>query len=313
MSTVHVSILLKPIVEALIEPFWALPEGCEPHAIVDCTLGGGGHTADLLQVLAANPNTAKHRVIALDQDASAIERAQERFSPEIKAGRLQIFHSRFAQIEEVASRAGYPVLGILADLGFSSDQLEDSDRGLSFMREGPLDMRLDPSRGFSALEFLQKVSERELEKILNELGEERFSKRIAGAIIQARRKRQLPDTTTELSKLVVQAVPPPARHGRIHAATRTFQALRIHVNEELKELDQLLSHGILLLKPGGRIAMISFHSLEDRRVKLALRESPSIQALTKKPIEPDEAEIRSNPRARSAKLRIAEKLNESKD
>jgi 16S rRNA (cytosine1402-N4)-methyltransferase len=324
MTTVHVPILVKPIVEALLEPFLALPDDAPAHAIVDCTLGGGGHTAALLAALAADPKTRKHQVISLDQDEGAVARARERFAKEIGDGKLLIFHSRFGEVDKViqansASGASSsftpnsasapvlgPVLGMMADLGFSSDQLEDSDRGLSFMREGPLDMRLDTSRGQSARAFLQKVTERELESILSELGEERFSRRIASAIIQARRDRQLPDTTTGLADLISRAMPPAARHGRIHAATRTFQALRIHVNEELKELDQLLARAIILMKPGGRLAILSFHSLEDRRVKLAFR-GDDFRALTKKPIEPSEDEIRANPRARSAKLRVGER------
>ena len=292
--TVHVPILVSPIIEALVEPLLALPDSAVPHAIVDCTLGGGGHTAAILEALASDPKLSKHKVVSLDQDQGAVERARERFRIEIAKEKLRVFHARFGEVDRAVGATGFPILGMMADLGFSSDQLEDSDRGLSFMREGPLDMRLDPTRGRSAYEFLNKTTERELEDVLTELGEERFSKRIAAAIIQARRSRQLPDTTTALAELVV------------HAATRTFQALRIHVNEELKELDQLLAHAIILLKPGGRLAVLSFHSLEDRRVKLAFR-GEQFRALTKKPIEADEQEVRDNPRARSAKLRVGEK------
>ena len=306
-GTLHVPILVQPITDALLEPFLALPEDAPAHSIVDCTLGGGGHTGALLAALASHPKTRKHQVISLDQDEGAVERARARFSGEISTGKLSIFHSRFSDVDQVMRAPGLaPALGIMADLGFSSDQLEDSERGLSFTREGPLDMRLDPSRGQSVREFLVKTTERELEKVLSELGEERFSKRIASAIIQARRDRQLPDTTTGLANLISRAIPPAARHGHIHAATRSFQALRIHVNEELKELDQLLAHAIILLKPGGRLAILSFHSLEDRRVKLAFR-GEEFRALTKKPVEPDDEEIRVNPRARSAKLRVGER------
>lgn len=310
MTTVHVPILVQPIVEALVEPFRLLDPGAPAHAIVDCTFGGGGHTGAFLGALGEDPRLSRHRVIAFDQDEEALARGRERYSGAIASGRLHLVHSRFGELEEGLEReglSGVPVLGMMADLGFSSDQLEDAERGLSFLREGPLDMRLDSSRGTSAIEFLRKTTERELTRILSELGEERFSKRIAGAIIRARRERQLPDTTTGLADLVLHAVPPAARHGRIHAATRTFQALRIHVNEELKELDQLLAHGILALKPGGRLAILSFHSLEDRRVKLAMR-GELLRPLVKKPIEPSEEETRANPRARSAKLRIGERI-----
>ena len=310
MTTRHVPILAKPITEALLEPFLALPPSAQAHALVDCTLGGGGHTGGFLSSFVANANLSQHKVIGLDQDEAAIEQARARFGAEIASGRLLLFKSRFSDVNQVVDQTGLPVLGMLADLGFSSDQLEDPERGLSFMRDGPLDMRLDPSRGYSTREFLQKVTEKELESILSELGEERFSRRIASSIIQARRNRQLPDSTTGLAELVLRALPPFARHGRIHAATRTFQALRIHVNEELKELDHLLARAIVLLKPGGRLAILSFHSLEDRRVKLAFRSTSGsgFRALTKKPIEPSDPEIRENPRARSAKLRIGEKI-----
>ena len=203
---------------------------------------------------------------------------------------------------------GRPVLGLMADLGFSSDQLEDASRGLSFMREGPLDMRLDPSRGISARGFLAQASETEIADTLWELGEERFSRRIARLVVEWRQKGQLPETTSGLSELVLRAMPGHARHGRIHAATRTFQALRIRVNDELEELDSLLSHVILEVRAGGRVAILSFHSLEDRKVKLAFRNHDGFHALSKKPLEADEQEVLDNPRARSAKLRIAERL-----
>jgi 16S rRNA (cytosine1402-N4)-methyltransferase len=290
-----------------MEPFKALPSGSSPHACVDCTLGGGGHTSALLEAFRGDAKLSHHKVISVDQDPEAIVRAKERFRQEIDSGQLILIHSRFSEIEEELERFGFPVLGLMADLGFSSDQLEDEERGLSFQWDGPLDMRLDPTRGQSAHQFLQKVTQGELEKILEELGEERFSRKVAAAIIQARRDRQLPDTTRGFADLITRAVPPPARHGRIHAATRTFQALRIHVNEELKELDQLLGRVIVSIKPGGRAAIMSFHSLEDRRVKLAFK-GELFEPLTKKPIEADENEIRLNPRSRSAKLRIAQRI-----
>lgn len=306
MNTVHIPILLGPIVESLVEPFKQLPSGAEPHYLVDCTLGGGGHTSAFLELFASDPLLKRHKVISFDQDAQAVARAQARFAKEIAEGRLEVVHSRFGEAEQHLE--GREVLGMMADLGFSSDQLEDADRGLSFSREGPLDMRLDPSRGTSARDYLARVTEKELADRIFELGEERYSRRIAGAIIESRRKGELPRTTTALAELVSRAVPPPARHGRIHAATRTFQALRILVNEELEELDCLLSRVILKVKPGGRVAILSFHSLEDRKVKQVFkdREGPFLP-LTKKPQEADEEEIRRNPRSRSAKLRIAER------
>ena len=294
-ATVHVPILVQPIVDALVEPFRKIQE---PHMLVDCTLGGGGHTAVLLNALQGTP----HRILGVDQDQQALERAAERFHAEIAEGRLELEHARFGELD-LSSR---PVLGLMADLGFSSDQLEDPLRGLSFQSDGPLDMRLDPSQGRTCRDYLLQVSEKELAEVIHEYGEERFSRRIAGAIVGARREKRLPKTTLELTDLIVRSLPPPARHGRIHAATRTFQALRIVVNNELNQLDWLLGRVMLSIKPGGRVAILSFHSLEDRKVKLAFK-SDAFRALTKKPIEADEEEVRRNPRARSAKLRIGER------
>jgi 16S rRNA (cytosine1402-N4)-methyltransferase len=309
-ETVHIPILVEPIVQALIEPFKKLPDDAPPHWIVDCTLGGGGHTSEFLKALAMDPALQKHKVLSIDQDPAAVEAGHQRFAKEIAEGRLEIQHSRFSQATDFFE--GKLIYGLMADLGFSSDQLENSERGLSFLADGPLDMRLDPTRGQSCRDYLLTVTQPELEKVLSEYGEERFSRRIAQVIIDKRREKQLPRTSRELADLIVRAVPPPARHGRIHAATRTFQALRIIVNEELNELDSLLSHVILEVKPGGRVAIISFHSLEDRRVKQVFkgqsRDEAAFEPLTKKPIEADEEELRRNPRSRSAKLRIAERL-----
>ena len=310
--TVHVPILLEPIVAALLEPLRALPPGSGPYWIADCTFGGGGHTGAFLEALARDPELVRHRVVAFDQDLGAIERGRERFKAEIEAGRLELVHSRFSEADRVLQQR--PVLALMADLGFSSDQIEDPERGLSFLREGPLDMRLDPSRGQSAREYLQRVPEKELADAIFELAEERFARRIAANIVEARSQGRLPATTKALAELVLRSVPPPARHGRIHAATRTFQALRILVNQELEELDCLLDRVILEVKPGGRVAILSFHSLEDRKVKMAFKgpqrkddpEGP-FRPLTKKPQEAADEEIRRNPRSRSAKLRIAER------
>lgn len=309
--TRHVPILVGPIVEALMEPFRRLPADAPPHWLLDCTLGGGGHTNAFLEAFASEPALRKHKVLSIDQDEEAVARAQTRFAREISEGRLEVRLSRISQAHEILED-GRPLLGMLADLGFSSDQIDDPDRGLSFMHEGPLDMRMDRTRGVSCEQYLRTVQQPELEGILRELGEERFAGRIASAILQTRREKRLPKTTRELAELIMRAVPPPARHGRIHAATRTFQALRIVVNEELYELDRLLEKVVPFLRPGGRVAILSFHSLEDRKVKLAFRgerDQPSIvEPLTKKPVEADEAEVAENPRARSAKLRVAERV-----
>ena len=305
MSTVHVPILLGRIVEFLVEPFRH-----EAGTYVDCTLGGGGHVAGMLEALSGTPFARSHRIVAVDRDAGAIARAQDRFADEIAAGRLILIHSPFSGIRIPAGLP--PVLGVLADLGFSSDQIDSPERGLSFRLEGPLDMRLDPSSGESAHELLRRISERELADLIYMYGEERLSRRIARRIIEAREKGQLSDSTTAFAELVARAFPPAQRHGRIHPATRTFQALRIAVNHELDELDQLLGRVLpLILKPEGRAAFLSFHSLEDRRVKHAFQDrAKGWRPLVKKPVEADEPELAANPRARSAKLRVAEWLGE---
>lgn len=301
----HVPILKEAIVESLIEPFQSLSPDASPHWIVDCTLGGGGHTAAFLSALEKTPHLRRHRVLALDQDPEAVHRGRVRFQEAIERGSLEIVHTNFADAATLLEQR--PVFGLLADLGFSSDQLEDRDRGLSFQWDGPLDMRLNPTQGRSCFELLQQTSESELEEILRELGEERFARRIASVIVESRRKGQLPRTTKELVDLVVRATPRHARHGKIHVATRTFQALRIAVNGELEVLDQLLTQVVPKVLPGGRVAVISFHSLEDRRVKNRFKDRELFHALTRKPIEANDEECKLNPRARSAKLRIAER------
>jgi 16S rRNA (cytosine1402-N4)-methyltransferase len=305
--TVHSPILLNTIVEALIEPFLVLPESALPHVLVDCTLGGGGHTAKILEAFEKVEKLKKHRVLAIDQDLLAVSKANERFKLPIAMGRLEIHHGRFSELLKFLKNC--PVLGVLADLGFSSDQLEDAARGLSFLRDGPLDMRMDRTRGESCFEFLSHANESEIARVLFELGEERFSRRIASALIHSRHTESLPKTTKALSELVVRALPQNSRHGRIHAATRTFQALRIHINQELDELDFLLTQILPILKKGGRAALISFHSLEDRRVKQAFKNpTMGMQSLTRKPIGSSQEEREQNPRARSAKLRIGERI-----
>jgi 16S rRNA (cytosine1402-N4)-methyltransferase len=306
MSSIHVPILVEPITKALIEPFLQLSERSDPHWLVDCTFGGGGHTSAFLNAFCQRPELQRHRILGLDRDFEAIQEGRVRFKDEISQGRLELVHTRFGEARELVRNR--PVLGLLADLGFSSDQLEDPSRGISFQSSGPLDMRLDQSRGLSCRDFLAQTSEKDLEALLREVGEERFSRRIAAALISQRTSGNLPMTTQDLVQIVVKAIPPFARHGRIHAATRTFQALRIAVNEELSELDQLLDEVLPGLKSGGRVAIISFHSLEDRRVKYKFKNKGDFLPLTKKPIQADEVEVERNPRSRSAKLRIAERV-----
>jgi 16S rRNA (cytosine1402-N4)-methyltransferase len=321
MSTAHIPILVAPIIEALIKPLESMQD--QPGWFVDCTLGGGGHCSALLEALKARSYLGKIRVIAVDQDGQALERARLRFSEELKQGYLELVHSRFGHlashlrirrgIDALASPLGGdaivgPIVGLMADLGFSSDQVEQADRGLSFMKEGPLDMRLDSSLGKSCVEILSEVAEGELERWLREWGDERFSRQIAGSIVYHRQKGCLPRTTKALSDLVVRAIPFSARHGRIHAATRTFQALRMAVNEEVAELGQLLDEVIPQVCSGGRIAILSFHSVEDRQVKWKFRNKELYSILTKKPIQASAEEMSLNPRSRSAKLRIVEKV-----
>lgn len=302
----HAPILLKPITDALIEPVRRLDRSAPAHAIVDCTLGGGGHTEALLEAMASLENRSSHFVLSIDRDIDAVERAKERFRNEIAAGRLKVLHANFSQITDV--EAGVPLIGLLADLGFSSIQMDDPERGLSFRSEGPLDMRLDRSQGETCREYLLRVRENELADIIYEFGEERFSRRIARAIVDARSRREFPDTPKALADLIVKALPPPARNQRIHAATRTFQALRIAVNQELEELDLLLDNGSKRIVSGGRMAIMSFHSLEDRKAKVFFRDAKDEWvSVFKKPLVADEAEQNENPRSRSAKLRVHER------
>lgn len=305
IPTVHVPILAAEIVENLLPPF-QLRAGTH----VDCTLGGGGHLAAMMTALEGTPFGGQHRFIAVDQDPAAIERARERFPKELESGRLVLQRGRFSELRIPAEFP--PVLGVLADLGFSSDQMDSPERGLGFRRSGPVDMRLDPERGEPAFRLLERLSERELADLFFEFGEERLSRRIARRIVEARQAGQLPDTTVGLAELVARVFPPSQRHGRIHPATRTFQALRIAVNQELDELDALLGRVLpLILSVGGRSAFLSFHSLEDRRVKKAFQKPGGGWCpVFKKPIEAGEAEVLENPRARSAKLRVAEWVGE---
>lgn len=282
----------------------------EPMYLVDCTLGGGGHTEAFLNEIKARQLVGRLRVLALDQDTTAIEAAEREFNEALSLGLLTLKHARFSELSSILeSLPQKPVIaGLMADLGFSSDQMEDATRGLSLYQDGPLDMRLDQrSPSPTAGEILGRLNEIELTQMFSEFGEERFSKTIARAIIRARAQKTLPKTTTELAGLIERSIPSKFRHhSRIHPATRVFQALRIYVNSELLELQTLLGDGILRIHQGGRAALLSFHSLEDRLVKNAFK-TEAFMAITKKPIEPSDAEIQANPRARSAKLRVAEK------
>ncbi|MBF2049948.1 MAG: 16S rRNA (cytosine(1402)-N(4))-methyltransferase RsmH [Elainella sp. C42_A2020_010] len=280
---VHIPVLASAVVEGL-----AVQSGGH---YLDATVGGGGHSA---LILAA---AADVRVTALDQDPQALQAAQQRLAE--YGNRVQFHHTNFAVFEP-----GQQFDGILADLGVSSAQFDWGDRGFSFRQEAPLDMRMNPQQDLTAAEIVNTWNETDLANLIYTYGEERLSRQIARRIVE-RRPLQ---TTTELAETIFHSVPRSYRYGRIHPATRTFQALRIAVNRELDVLQTFLQKAPLWLKPNGRLAIISFHSLEDRIIKHALKDSDLLRVITKKPMAPSETEIAQNSRARSAKLRIAMRI-----
>ena len=274
--------------------------------VVDATLGLGGHSAAIARRLGANG-----KLIAFDRDAQAMELAKaklaalaEELGNEMPA--VESVARPFSEIAEVVKPGSLD--GLLADFGVSSLQLDEAHRGFSFRAEGPLDMRMDARSELTAEQVVNEADEEELARIVYEYGEERRSRRIARAVVRARPIR----TTAELAG-VISAVAPSMKGDKIDPATRTFQALRIHVNDELGEIQSLLKSAGSLMKPGGRVVLISFHSLEDRMVKRAfqqLEREKTFRILTKKVIQPGQDEIRDNPRSRSAKMRVAEKVAE---
>lgn len=267
---------------------------------VDCTTGLGGHTRALLEGGAS-------RVIGLDRDQLALAQAQVVLSA--YRDRIELVHSDYRSLEqELDARGIVTVEGVLADLGVSSMQLDDPGRGFSFRRDEPLDMRMDTDAGPTAAEALAGADEKTLADVIYEFGEERHARRIARAIVENRQRVPI-DTTGKLADIVRRAIPRKG-YSRIDPATRTFQAIRIWVNRELEGLDLFLTHAARRLGPGGRIVVITFHSLEDRIVKhtfRALQTSGDVTIRTKRPVVPSEAEVERNPRARSAKLRAAER------
>jgi 16S rRNA (cytosine1402-N4)-methyltransferase len=271
---------------------------------VDGTAGGGGHTADLLQ--AVQPNG---QVVAIDRDPTAASKLQSRFDQQPVTIVNDSYHHLPLHLDHIAETFGVskPLLvdGILLDLGLSSDQLADRERGFSFHSAGPLDLRYNPTEGESAAELLRYIGEEELANIIYQYGEERFSRRIARRIVEQRRSEPI-ETAKQLADLIHRSVPGRV-HGRVDSATRTFQALRIAVNRELEIVEEALRELPKCLKPGGRFLVISFHSLEDRLVKHIFREHPLLEVVTKKPIEASPDEERRNPRSRSAKLRVAKR------
>lgn len=276
---------------------------------VDATLGEGGHSAVLLRASAPTG-----RLIGIDRDAEVLEVARQRLAP--FGARAHIVHGHAAELRGILDAIGISrVDGILLDLGVSSYQLETSDRGFSFMRAGPLDMRMDRTSGQTAATLVNTLGEAEMINLIQRYGEERWARRIARAIVRARRRAPL-RTTEELAALITHVIPPGARPSRIHPATRTFQAFRIAVNQELSTLEESLRGAVACLNRGGRLCVIAYHSLEDRIVKRtfqALTTSPeesTLQArvLTRKPAISSPTERKTNPRARSARLRVLERL-----
>lgn len=295
-DSLHIPVLLDEVL-VWLKP---RPDGC----YVDCTLGQGGIAQRILE-----QTTPGGMFIGIDQDPRAISRALVLLKPYL--ARAQFYCKNFQHIASVMEAAGMNQAdGILFDLGISSAQLADPSRGFSFQNDGPLDMRMSPSQEITAERLLYSLSESELARIIYDFGEERFSRRIAKAIIKAKEEFKL-QTTFELSSVIQQAVPHSYRHGRLHPATRTFQALRIAVNNELNILPQALQDAAEVLAPGGRLCVISFHSLEDRLVKhtfrtLAEESRRRFLILTKKPCTPTLEERQRNRRSRSAKLRVLE-------
>lgn len=273
------------------------------QTFVDGTLGGGGHTRMLAQ--AVGPNGL---VIALDRDPAAIEAADT----ELREYAVRAVHANYSDLPEVLDTLNVTqVDGILLDLGLSSDQLADSSRGFSFQSTGPLDLRFDTSRGEPAWRLIERLSAEHLADLIYKYGEERYSRRIARRIVETRRQSPI-KTAADLASIVRQSVPR-SRDERIDPATRTFQGLRIFVNDELKWLDVALRRFPDRLRPGGRLAVISFHSLEDRPVKESFRDDDRLEVCTRRPIRASDAEVASNPRSRSAKLRVAERKKTIED
>jgi 16S rRNA (cytosine1402-N4)-methyltransferase len=310
MEFKHVSVLLAECIESL----HIRPDGI----YLDGTLGGAGHSAEIAQRLTTG------RLIGVDRDPVALEAAAKRLEPWMD--RVTLVHSNFKELDKILDGLGLEKIdGMLFDLGVSSPQLDDSSRGFSYMADAPLDMRMDGSASLTAYEIVNQWPREELRRILFEFGEERYAPQIAAAI--ERRREQSPiETTLELVDVIKSAMPAQALREKQHPAKRSFQAIRIAVNDELASVSEMMQAAIPRLNPGGRLAVITFHSLEDRIVKNAMQSAakgcicppefpvcvcgrkPQVRILTRKPIVSGPQELEDNPRARSAKLRVAEKL-----
>ncbi|MDO8530116.1 MAG: 16S rRNA (cytosine(1402)-N(4))-methyltransferase RsmH [bacterium] len=294
--TTHTPVLIKEVLQYLdVQP---------NENVIDCTVGEGGHTKLLLE-----KNGPVGKVLGIDLDAAQVENSK--LALVAFGERAVLVNDSYANIKNIVERTDFtPVHGILLDLGMSSWQLEKSTRGFSFLRDEGLDMRYSLKSNLTAQTIVNEYPEAEIERILREYGEERFSRQIATKIGHARQSKRV-KSTFELRSIIQSAIPPEFRHGKIHVATRTFQALRIAVNKELDNLTAFLPQAISLLYPGGRLVVMSFHSLEDRIVKNFFKDQEHqgiIKVLTKKPITGSEQEVEQNPRARSTKLRAIIKL-----
>lgn len=310
MAFSHVPVLLQACIEGL---------NLKPDGIyVDGTLGGAGHALEIVKRIPSG------RLIGIDRDEVALKAARERLSH--YAERVTLVHDNFEQIPEILRMQNIPAVdGILCDLGVSSPQLDDAARGFSYMRDAPLDMRMDGTASLSAFAVVNEYPRAELRRILFTYGEERYAPLIAAAIEREREKSPI-QTTRQLSEIIKRAMPAAALREQQHPAKRTFQAIRIAVNDELSAVERLMQNVIPVLKPGGRLCVIAFHSLEDRVVKRGMQmaaqgctcpkefpicvcgKEPQMKLITKKPITATDEELEENPRARSAKLRIAERI-----
>ena len=310
MEFKHISVLLNECHEVLAIK--------EDGTYVDCTLGGAGHSSHILKKL-----SSKGTLIGIDQDNDALKAAKEKLK---NYSNVKFVHNNFYNIDSILTSLDIPnVDGILMDLGVSSYQLDEGERGFSYMKDAPLDMRMDRDRDFSAYDVVNTYSEEDLYRIIRDYGEEKFAKRIAKFIVDRRNDKPI-ETTLELVDIIKAAIPAKARREGPHPAKRTFQAIRIEVNGELAILNKAIEDGVKHLNKGGRMAIITFHSLEDRIVKLKYRElanpctcpkefpvcvcgrKPLVKIISRKAIEPSKEEVEENPRSRSAKLRVLEKL-----
>ena len=307
----HVSVLLNECIDNL---------NIKPDGVyVDCTMGGAGHSKEIVKRL-----SDKGLFIGFDQDKNAIATAKERLSE--YSDRVRFVHSNFENIKEELAKIGvHNIHGVLADLGVSSHQLDEADRGFSYMQDAPLDMRMDVRCNFSAYDVVNTYSEEELAKIIKDYGEDNWAKRIAKFIVEERAEKPI-ETTGELVEVIKKAIPKKARIDGPHPAKRTFQAIRIEVNNELGVITKMIDDAVSIMNEGGRVCIITFHSLEDRIVKNEFRDlaldcvCPShlpicqcdkeslVKVITRKPILPSAEEIEENPRSRSAKLRVAERI-----